>query len=180
MTVVRVTPPNPQINHAFFMEIGTPYRWYSRRGWSFADWNEYANHPDVATWIGLMNGTPFGYFELQQKKQVGKTAGADRVAVETEIMFFGLFAAYQGQGLGAALLAEAVRQAWAFDGTERVYVHTCSSDHPAALRNYLSRGFHLSSEQTETETVPDPGDPLWSSPAYYRTLLPSQGDLNHG
>jgi len=159
MSVSQLRPPNPQINHSFFMEIGTPYRWYSRLDWSLTDWKEYANHPDVATWVGLFHGCPFGYFELQRRQPS-----------ETEIMFFGIFSVYRGQGLGAALLESAVQEAWALAGTGRVYVHTCSSDHTAALSNYLSRGFSLSSEQTETETMPDAGDLLWSSPRYYRTI----------
>jgi GNAT superfamily N-acetyltransferase len=168
MTVVRQTPPSPQINHAFFMEVGTPYRWYSRLGWSVSDWADYTNDPDVGTWIGMMDGCPFGYFELQRRNAGEGTPGS--TVVETEIMFFGILAAYQGRGLGSALLAAAIREAWALPGTGRVYVHTCTSDHPAALGNYIARGFTVVHEETETETIPDPDDPVWSSPAYYRSL----------
>jgi len=45
-----------------------------------------------------------------------------------------------GQGLGKHLLSCAVRDAWALRPT-RVWLHTCTLDHPHALSNYEARGF---------------------------------------
>ena len=156
--VVLVSPPNPQLNHSLFMEIGTPFRWFSRLGWEYVDWDRHASDPSVQTWIGLKAGLPFGYFELKGR------------GVVTEIMYFGVYAAHWGQGLGAHLLTQAVRRAWKITGTERVYVHTCTSDHPAALANYEARGFSVDRVETAAETIPDADDPIWSSPRYYRSL----------
>jgi len=47
---------------------------------------------------------------------------------------------WTGLGLGAWLMAEALRLAWR-DGVKRVHVHTCSLDHPAALGAYRRAGF---------------------------------------
>lgn len=167
VSVIRLAPPNPQINHAFFMEIGTPFRWYSRLTWSADDWKRYADDPAVETWIGTFAGNPFGYFEL---KQHTATESGGRIPITTEIMFFGVFPAFGGRGLGGHLLTYAVSAAWAIAGTRQVSVHTCTSDHPAALANYLARGFTVEREITETEKLPDPDDPVWCSPAYYRSL----------
>lgn len=167
VSVLRLDPPNPQLNHACFMEIGTPYRWYSRLSWNADDWTRYANDPTVETWIGTLGGNPFGYFEL---KQHAASESGGLSPVTTEIMFLGVFPAFGGRGLGGHLLTSAVRSAWKIAGTERVSVHTCTSDHPAARANYLARGFTVEREITETETLPDPEDPLWCSPAYYRSL----------
>lgn len=158
-----VSPPNPQLNHALWMEIGIPFRWYSRLGWEHADWDRYVNAPSVQTWLGWKAGAPFGYFELQHRRP------PDERAV-TEIMFLGVFASCSGHGLGAHLLTHAVQRAWEIPGTERVHVHTCTSDHPAALANYAGRGFTVDRTETETETIPDTDDPVWSSPRYYRSL----------
>ncbi len=57
-----------------------------------------------------------------------------------EIAYFGLFPNAIGQGLGKHLLSCAVRDAWAL-GPSRVWLHTCTLDHPAALPNYKKRGF---------------------------------------
>jgi hypothetical protein len=35
-----------------------------------------------------------------------------------------------------------------------VWVHTCTLDHPAALPNYLNRGFRPFKEETYTAEVP--------------------------
>ncbi|TVQ23759.1 MAG: GNAT family N-acetyltransferase [Spirochaetaceae bacterium] len=157
--VVRIVdPPDAQINHLFFMEIGTPYRWFSRLGWDFAAWRRYAEDPSVETWVGSQAGVPFGYFELQNRGAV------------TEIMFFGVLGGHGGRGLGGHLLTRAIERAWQLPGTERVCVHTCTSDHPAALSNYLARGFTAEREVTDEEEMPDDDDPIWSSPGYYRSL----------
>ena len=46
-------------------------------------------------------------------------------------------------------MSEAVREAWAA-GPSRVWLHTCTLDHPAALPNYLGRGFRSVREETYT------------------------------
>jgi GNAT superfamily N-acetyltransferase len=48
-----------------------------------------------------------------------------------------------GKGLGSAMLSFAVAQAWSRTNTTRVWLHTCTEDHPHALANYQKRGFRL-------------------------------------
>ena len=74
-------------------------------------------------------GAPAGYFELR-----GDHAGG------IEIVYFGLLPEFTGRGLGAHMLTIAVDTAWSRD-PERVWLHTNTMDHPAALTNYLRRGF---------------------------------------
>ena len=45
-----------------------------------------------------------------------------------------------GRGLGRWLLAEAIAEAWTSE-PDRVWLHTCTLDSPAALPNYKARGF---------------------------------------
>jgi GNAT superfamily N-acetyltransferase len=47
-----------------------------------------------------------------------------------------------GKGLGGGLLSAAIENAWGAE-TNRVWVHTCSLDHPNALKNYQARGFQI-------------------------------------
>ena len=49
----------------------------------------------------------------------------------------------------AFLLTAAVERAWS-SGTERVWLHTNTLDHPAALPNYLKRGFRAFHSETYT------------------------------
>lgn len=72
-----------------------------------------------------------------------------------EIVYLGLLPAYHGRGLGAWLLEQAVMLAWQ-QGANRIWLHTCSLDAPAALPNYLARGFHLERTEHYTVTLPAP------------------------
>ena len=72
---------------------------------------------------------------------------------ECLIRFLGLVPELAGQGHGRWLFARALALAWQ-PGVERVRVHTCSLDHPAALPAYLRAGFRACSRALET--FPDP------------------------
>jgi GNAT superfamily N-acetyltransferase len=80
---------------------------------------------------------PAGYFELRRQPD-----GA------VEIAYFGLLPEFIGRGLGKFLLSEATRRAWEL-GATRVWLHTNTLDHAAALPNYLARGFSV----VRTETL---------------------------
>jgi hypothetical protein len=60
------------------------------------------------------------------------------------------------------LLTEAVEHAWRIQpDVERVWVHTCSLDHPSALPNYLARGFTIFNEETTVLNLPDTPPGPW-------------------
>ena len=69
-----------------------------------------------------------------------------------EIAYFGLLPEFVGRGWGSYLLTSAVREAWAIEA-DRVWLHTCTLDHPAALPNYLHRGFSPVRTETYSATV---------------------------
>lgn len=52
-----------------------------------------------------------------------------------------------GQGLGKFFLRWAIERAWGY-APRRLWLHTCSLDHPAALPNYLKAGFAVFKETT--------------------------------
>ena len=160
--VERVGIPNPALNHFFFVDIGIPHRWYSRLRWSHEDWRRWVERDDVVTLLGALSGSPFGYAELMLHR-----GGAD-----VEIVFFGILPSFLGRGLGGPFLADCVRAAWEM-GPSRVWLHTCSEDHPHALSNHLDRGFEIFREETRVEEIPDRDDPAWLTPAYYDSLKPS-------
>jgi hypothetical protein len=57
------------------------------------------------------------------------------------------------QGLGKFFLQWAIDKAWGY-GPRRLWLHTCSLDHPAALPNYLKAGFRIYEEKTVREPSP--------------------------
>ena len=69
-----------------------------------------------------------------------------------EIAYFGLLPEFIGRGLGGALLTSAIEEAWRTSSSvSRVWVHTCTLDHPGALGNYQARGMVIYKQET-TET----------------------------
>jgi GNAT superfamily N-acetyltransferase len=112
-----------------YTEVGREYRWTDRLAWSDDAVRAYLDDPAVSLWLMTLRGAPAGYFELRRDRIGG-----------VEIAYFGLLPEFTGRGLGAHLLTEAVDRAWAL-GVDRIWLHTSSLDHPAALPNYLKRGF---------------------------------------
>ena len=70
-----------------------------------------------------------------------------------EIAYFGLMPWAIGRGLGRWLLGAALSVAWR-GAPERVWLHTCTMDHPAALPNYLGRGFVATRVERVLQEVP--------------------------
>jgi ribosomal protein S18 acetylase RimI-like enzyme len=122
---------DPDLARWLYERVGEPWRWVDRLPWSRDDWATHVARPEVSTWVLWDAERPAGYFELT-------TSGGGSV----EISYFGLLPDYVGRGLGGYLLTEAVRRAFAL-GAGRVWLHTCTRDHPHALRNYEARGFRV-------------------------------------
>lgn len=127
--VVRVERCPPSFFRYLYVEVGRAHHWRDRLHWSDADIARYLDMPGVSLWVAYVGGAPAGYFELR-----------DELDGATEIVYFGLLPEFTGRGLGRQLLTIAVRQAWT-QGASRVWLHTCTLDHPAALPNYRARGF---------------------------------------
>ena len=112
-----------------YAEVGRAYHWVDRLGWTDEETLAYLASPAVSLWVLYCAGAPAGYFELKRYEDGS-----------VEIAYFGLLPEFTRRGLGKHLLTEAVRLAWA-DGARRVWLHTCTLDDPAALPNYVARGF---------------------------------------
>ena len=112
-----------------YREVGRNYHWTDRLPWTDEEIKTYLQQPGISLWLMTYAEDIAGYFELKQEPDGS-----------TEVAYFGLMPQFIGRGLGKHLLTCAVEQAWA-DGAQRVWLHTCTDDDPAALPNYLKRGF---------------------------------------
>jgi GNAT superfamily N-acetyltransferase len=140
--VERVHDCPPSFFRWLYAEVGRRYHWRDRLGWTDVEARERLSDPAVTLHLLSVAGAPAGYFELQ-----GHGDGS------VEIAYFGLLPEFLGRGLGGYLLGEAVRAAWA-RGASRVWLHTCTLDDPAALPNYLARGFRAFRTETYEADVP--------------------------
>ncbi|MBA4032000.1 MAG: GNAT family N-acetyltransferase [Planctomyces sp.] len=136
--VARVDPPVPELNRFFYEAVGREWCWIDRLAWTPLEWHNYAHAQGVETWILTQAGIPAGYYELDSRSG------------DPQIAYFGLLKEFIGQGLGGYLLTHAIHRAWEIGGN-RVWVHTCTLDHPAALAAYQARGFEI--YQTETVEI---------------------------
>jgi GNAT superfamily N-acetyltransferase len=127
--VKRLERCSVELFRFLYTEVGRAHRWTDRLGWSDETIRSYLATPGISIWLMSSNDAPAGYFELR-KHEDGSV----------EIVYFGLLPESIGRGWGKYLLTRAVESAWQL-GAERVWLHTCTLDHPAALPNYLKRGF---------------------------------------
>jgi len=104
----------------------------------WCQWKEFAENENLRTWVAYYKGSPAGYYELQQQDDG-----------DVEIAYFGLAPKFIGKGFGGYLLSQAIESAWDWKGTKRVWVHTCTLDHPSALQNYKARGLEVYRVETE-------------------------------
>jgi GNAT superfamily N-acetyltransferase len=139
----RVEVPQPEHYRDVFRLIGSPWLWFSRLILDDAHLAAIIQHPMVELDAVLdERGREVGMLELDFREPH-----------ECELAFIGLLPELSGKGHGRWLLAEAVRRAWR-GGVERVHVHTCSLDHPAALSAYRRAGF--TPYRRAVERFPDP------------------------
>lgn len=125
---------------ALYSAVGGHLRWRDRLIMADEALRAALHSPDCSVCVLAVDGTEAGYFELVRQGE------------DTEIAYFGLLPAFLGRGLGKHLLSAAIQRAWD-DGARRLWVHTCNLDAPAALDNYLKRGFLL--YQTTEEPMPE-------------------------
>jgi ribosomal protein S18 acetylase RimI-like enzyme len=135
--MLRVGRPSPEFSRFLYTAVGGDWNWSDRLTWTYADWMAWLDRPGVETWVLYQDGTPAGYFELE-----AQDAGS------VEITYLGLLPERAGAGLGGYLLGQAVQRAFrARPAVRRVWLHTCTLDAPAALANYLARGFTVFKEE---------------------------------
>jgi GNAT superfamily N-acetyltransferase len=143
LSLKRVEVPQPEHYRELYRLIGAPWLWFSRLILDDVHLAAILQHPKVELYSVLdESGREVGMLELDFREHG-----------ECELAFVGLVPELSGKGHGRWLLAEAVRRAWR-EGVDRVHVHTCSLDHPAALSAYRRAGF--APYKRAIERFPDP------------------------
>jgi len=126
----RVLHPEPELYRTCYRTVGEAFHWRDRWDWTDAEIRAHLAQPEITLHVATRNGLLAGWYELWQ------VPDEDSV----EVAYFGLVPSEFGRGLGKHLLSCAVRDAWALS-PRRVWLHTCTLDHPNAVPNYRARGF---------------------------------------
>ena len=127
--IAQMPECSPSFFRYLYVEVGRNYHWIDRLPWTDEDIVAHLSQPEISLWLMTEDVATAGYFELRRCEDGS-----------VEIAYFGLLPGFLGRGLGRHLLTSATEQAWA-DGANRVWLHTCTLDDPAAMPNYLKRGF---------------------------------------
>ena len=133
--VREIIAPDWQLNRSLYLTVGEAWLWTDKRSWPAERWRDYVASDGLRTFVAEYAGATAGYYELQRER------------CDVEIAYFGFRLEFIGRGLGGPLLTSTMEEAWRWDAS-RVWVHTCSLDHPAALRNYEASGLRVYNSTT--------------------------------
>lgn len=137
VTIQRAARPTVAFYRFLYDQAGKEYTWTERKLMADETLRAIVQDPAVEVYVLYVEGTPAGYVELD-----------GRVAGQVEIAYFAIFPEFQGRALGPQLLAHAIQRAET-SGTPRLWVHTCTLDHPKALSVYRRAGFVPYQERVE-------------------------------
>jgi GNAT superfamily N-acetyltransferase len=116
---------------------------------------------------------------LERKGETVGIAELDRsVENEAEISFFGVAASEFGTGSARTLMNRTLEIAFR-DDTRRVWLHTCTFDHPAAVPFYLKSGFRPFKFAIEVTDDPRLSGRLPETAGAHVALIRPQGDAGH-
>jgi len=125
-----------------FRAIGRDIMWFSRLILAEETLQAIIGDAQVHCHALVKDGEDIGLLELDFRE-----------AGQCELSFFGLVPGAVGSGTGRWLMNEAVTMAWQRP-ISRLWVHTCSFDHPNALTFYQRSGF--TAYQVMVEVHKDP------------------------
>lgn len=122
--------------------VGQQWLWYDRRQLPLADLRDIIEDPLVEIYVLYCQGTPAGFGELDRRQ------GGD-----LELAYFGLLPDFIGRGLGPYFLHWLQNTAWSHQ-PDRLWVHTCTFDHPSAMALYQRAGFKAYRQERSIIDVP--------------------------
>ncbi|MEO1067276.1 MAG: GNAT family N-acetyltransferase [Pseudomonadota bacterium] len=143
LTLERMDPPVLTRYRAIFHAVGEPWLWFSRLTKS-DEWVEAAiSRPGIEVFVARHDDDDVGLLELDVREPKN-----------IELAYFGLIERMVGTGASHWLMNEAVNRAFDHHHTDRMFVHTCTMDHPAALNFYMKNGFVAYKRAVEIDDDP--------------------------
>ncbi|HWD68309.1 MAG TPA: GNAT family N-acetyltransferase, partial [Caulobacteraceae bacterium] len=134
--------PGLDTYRALFRLVGSDWLWTSRIFMSDEELGAVLGDEAVEVYVVRRESRDIGLMELDFREPG-----------QCELAFLGLDAANTGKGLGRALINRAIDEAWSRP-IRRLWVHTCTFDHPSALGFYVRSGF--TPYAFMVEVLPDP------------------------
>ena len=140
--LTRIERPDLDWYRRLFRKVGEEWLWFSRLRLSDDALAAIIHDPAVFVHVLEVDGAEAGLLELDFRQKRA-----------CEIAFFGVTPPFIGRGVGGYLMRQAIARAW-LQPIDRLWVHTCTLDHPAALRFYRHTGFRAYQQQVEIADDP--------------------------
>ena len=141
LSVVLILSPSVEYYRTLYNAVGQPYHWYSRGKLPDSELATIIQDPLDEMHVLRVAGKDAGFAELDRRK-----------GGQIEIVQFGLLPDVIGQGLGKWFLQKTLDHCWTLR-PDRVWLHTCTEDHPAAMPNYLKAGFQVYKQEMIQRTL---------------------------
>jgi len=138
----RVERPEPTWYRGLYRRVGEDWLWFSRLLLTDESLAATLADPAVEIHALILDGEDQGLLELDFREEG-----------QCELAFFGLAAPLHGRGAGRWLMNRALERAWARP-IGRLWLHTCTLDHPDALAFYRRSGFRPYRRQVEIADDP--------------------------
>jgi GNAT superfamily N-acetyltransferase len=138
----RVDNPGLDWFRNLYRRVGEEWLWFSRIRMPDAELAKRLHAPQLEVYALVDGGRDEGLLELDFRE-----------SGQCEIGMFGVTPKLVGTGAGRWLMSRALDIAWSRP-VERVWLHTCTFDHPAALAFYQRSGFRAFRRQVEVADDP--------------------------
>ena len=152
--------PDPAAYRALFRLVGEDWLWFSRLVLADEALAAILGDADVEVHVLKDRRRAIGLVELDFRQEG-----------QCEIAFLGVVGEEIGRGLGRHLMGHALTRAWARP-IRRVWLHSCTFDHPGAVAFYRRSGFSPYAVMVEVADDPRVTGHLPASAAPHVPLIP--------
>ena len=111
--------------------VGEGLNWVDRKLIPDSELLNIISANGVEIYVCYYHGHPAGYSEIDRSDPFN-----------IELAYFGILPEFRGKGLGKYLLNWTIAKTLDYK-SGRLWLHTCSLDHPYAIDNYKKRGFKI-------------------------------------
>jgi GNAT superfamily N-acetyltransferase len=143
-----------------YAAVGLPWLWFERCELGDEELEAVLRDEEIDIYVLYVGGNPAGFAELDARRPPNERPD------ELHLAYFGLVTEFLGRGLGPYFLDAVIDDAWMRD-IDRLWLRTCTLDHPAALPTYQKAGFspiyqerHFIVDPRLRGIIPEVPDPL--------------------
>lgn len=126
-----------------FRRVGENWLWFSRARMTDTELAAIIHAAGIEVYALVVDSREEGLLELDF-----------RDPGQCELVYFGVTAGLIGTGAARFLMNRALERAWLGNHVRRVWLHTCTFDHPSAVAFYQRSGFRPFRRQIEVADDP--------------------------